>query len=213
MLCNFSSYFLWIDVIKNPIYIRNISFWINLSFFELLLISKLSPQMAWDSSEEQALTHLHKHLSVASTTLKEDVVFSVQSSLFNWRLGWYHDYWTTDKGVTVVTVFGDDHLEKNLKLALVKEMVGMAPDHYCVLDSDLPDFEHRLMQVLKHLPSHKVCLYPPRISLGGPFSVPPWDTIGRLICARPSFEDRTSVICNHMFQEDEVDSFVAGFLR
>ena len=93
-------------------------------------------------------------------------------------------------------------------------MVGMAPDHYCVIDSDLPDFEHHLMQVLRYLPSLTRCASTlPALLLGAPFSAPPWDTIGRLICARPSFEEKVYVTLSHMIQEDEVDSFVAGFLQ
>ena len=142
--------------------------------------------MAWTSLEEEALTHLHTHLLVASTTVKEEVLDFVRNALFYWRLGWDHDYWINNKGLVSVTVFGDAHLERNLKFALVQEMIGMGPNQYCVIDSDLPDFESRLMWVLQNLPSHKVCLYPPRTSLGGSFFVAPWNTIGRLICDRPS---------------------------
>ena len=118
--------------------------------------------------------------------------------------------WITDN----FTVFGDDHLEKNLNFALVKEMMGMAPDHYCVIDAYLPDFEYRLMQVLEHLPSHKVCLFPHRTSLGGPFSVSPWDTNGQLICARrSSLGKEYGVRISHAIQTDMVDFFAAGFLR
>ena len=169
--------------------------------------------MAWTSTEEQALTHLHTHLEVAHSTKKEEVLASVHGTLFDWRLGWDHDYWMTDKGLTSVTVFGDNHLVKNLNYAVVKEMLGMGPDRYCVIDTHLPDFEHRLLRVIKNIPSHKVCLYPPRTSLGGPFSVAPWDTIGRLICARPSPTEDSGVQLCHVLQEDLVDDFVAGFLR
>ena len=136
---------------------------------DLLSQDSFISQMAWTSPEEQTLTHLHEHLFVARPALKSEIVSSVKGSLFRWTLGWDHEDWTTDRDVTVVTIFGDAHLDRNLKFALVKEMVGMELEHYCVIDSDLPDFEHRLIQVLKYLPSHKVCLYPPRTSLGGPF--------------------------------------------
>ena len=50
--------------------------------------------MAWTSTEEQALTHLHEHLSLASPALKSKIVSSVKSSLFRWTLGWDHEEWT-----------------------------------------------------------------------------------------------------------------------
>ncbi len=91
-------------------------------------------------------------------------------------------------------------------------MMGIGPECYCVIASDLPDFEYHLSQVLEHLPSHKVCLYPPRTSLKGPFLLPPWNTVGRMICSRPSWDDDDSVTFSHLMQEEEVDSFVEGCL-
>ena len=71
---------------------------------------------------------------------------------------------------------------KILNLALIREMLDIGPGCYCAINSDLSDFEYRLFQVLENLLSHKVCLYPPRTSFGGPFLLPPWDTIGRMFC-------------------------------
>ena len=68
--------------------------------------------MAWTSIEEQALTHLHEHLSLASPALKRKIVSSVKSSLFRRTLGWDHEEWMADedRDMIAVTVFGDTHL-------------------------------------------------------------------------------------------------------
>ena len=105
-----------------------------------------------------------------------------------------------------------EHLEKNLKLAIMTEMMGLGPKSYCVMDTHLPDFEICLLRVLKNLPSHKVCLYPPRTSLGGPFLLPPWDTIGRLICARPPPLVNWAIQANTVRMGFIIDCFVEGFL-
>ena len=83
-------------------------------------------------------------------------------------------------------------------------MLGLGPREYCVIDTGLPDFEIRLHWLLGHLPARKVCLYPPRTHLEGPFTQPPWNTIGRMICERPSPEDNEMVQIAHAMQEEEI---------
>src|SRR3569623_1150289 len=147
------------------------------------------PKMAWETTAEEAydviLSHLREHPQVA-----RDFCSKVEGSLLpKIRVGsWeYDDRWMTclEGKVVIATVYDDDHFEKNLKVAMIKEMVGLGPAQYCVVDGDLDDFEDRLRYLLRFLPSHKVCLFPEHEFLEGPFSLPPWNTIGRLICNRP----------------------------
>lgn len=169
--------------------------------------------MAWTLAEEQALTIAHDHLWCSSIPEKFAFYDSVMTSLFP-RRGWVWEQedWCTYKGITAASAFGDEHLERNLKLAIIGEMLGIGPNQYCIIDSDIPDFEDRLRLILEHLPARKICLYPPRAALGGPFSLPPWDTIGRSICGRPSLEDNLNVTFTHLRQEQEMESEAQGHL-
>ncbi len=169
-------------------------------------------QMAWISLEEEACTILRTHLQSRSQDWKEAYYAELVKTVHpHSRWTWDQDNWSTYLGVTAVTTYGDEHLESNLKLAMISEMIGLGPREYCVIDTGLPDFEDRLYRILRKLPSGKICLYPPRTHLGGPFTQPPWDTIGRLICARPSPEDNEIVQLAHAMQDAEITKDVESF--
>ena len=47
----------------------------------------------------------------------------------------------------------------NLKLAMLKEIFGLRPQHYYVICSYNLDFESLLMLILHYLPKDKFCIY------------------------------------------------------
>ncbi len=169
--------------------------------------------MAWTSLEDEACTILRTHLLNQSQEWKEAFYAGLVRTVHpHARWTWEQNNWDTHLGITAVTTYGDEHLESNLKLALIGEMLGLGPQEYCVIDTGLPDFEDRLYRILKHLPARKICLYPPRTHLGGPFTQLPWNTIGRLICARPSPEDNEVVQLAHAMQDGEISMDVESFI-
>ncbi len=160
--------------------------------------------MTWVSSEEEACSLARAHLLSMDRSKREaihkDLVKHVHPYR-NWT--WDEAGWITHLGVTAVTTYRDEHLESNLKLAQVSEMLDLGPEIYCVIDTELPDFEERLFRILEFLPARKICLYPPRTHLGGPFTQPPWNTIGRMICERDSQSENEMVQTAHATQERE----------
>ena len=61
----------------------------------------------------------------------------------------------------------------NLRLAMLKEAIGLGPHHYCIIHSYNLDFENLLMFTLLYLPKAKFCMYPEEETLGGPFLYSP----------------------------------------
>ena len=73
-----------------------------------------------------------------------------------------------------------------LKLAMLKETIGLGPQYYCVIHSYNLDFESLLMLILHYLPKDKFCIYPEDESLRGPFLYEPWKILGQRICNQPT---------------------------
>ena len=94
--------------------------------------------------------------------------------------------WTTLNQVTFVNLRIRENVLSNLKLAMLKEIVGLGPQYCCIFQSYNLDFENLLMLTLLYLPRGKFCMYPEDETLGGPFLYTPWDNLGRGICAQPS---------------------------
>ena len=88
--------------------------------------------------------------------------------------------------VTFVTQGNRMNVLDNLILVVLKEMVGLGPQFYCIICSCNFDFGLFLMLTLHYLPKEKFSMYPEEETLRGPFLYTPWDTIGRMICGRPS---------------------------
>ena len=82
-------------------------------------------------------------------------------------------------------------MRDNLRLAVIKEIMGVGPEKYCVINNRTPHFESRLFLLVHFLPSSKFCIYPPALNLGGPFSRSPWLEIGEAICKRTSGNERS----------------------
>ena len=57
-------------------------------------------------------------------------------------------------------------------------MMGMGPMKYCIVNNWMPDFESKLLLLVLFLPHKKMCLYPPKERLVGPFAHSPWLEVG-----------------------------------
>ena len=54
---------------------------------------------------------------------------------------------------------------------------------YCIINSSqVPNFEKKLLLLTNYLPHEKMCFYPPKKNLVGPFLRTPWKEIGKSIC-------------------------------
>ena len=85
--------------------------------------------------------------------------------------------WTSLNGITFVNFQNRENFWDNLGLAMLKEAMGLGPQHYCIIQSYNLDFENLLMLTLHYLPKIKFCMYPEDETLGGPFLYTPWDIL------------------------------------
>lgn len=90
------------------------------------------------------------------------------------------------KNITRVRLEGERYLRGNLKLAMIKEFVGIAPERYCIMFYDDPRFYSKLKLLMSCLPEEKMFLYPATAVLGGSFLQEPWLSRGRALRSRPS---------------------------
>ena len=92
--------------------------------------------MAYLSLEEQVYSLVRDQLWNQSQQWKEafyaDLVRTVHPHP-GWT--WEQEGWDVYEGVAAATTYGDAHLESNIKLALVAEMLGQGPREYCVIDT------------------------------------------------------------------------------
>ena len=83
--------------------------------------------------------------------------------------------------VIFVNLKNKENVLNNLKLAMLKEIVGLGPQLYCIIWSYNIDYESLLMLVLHYLPKDKFCIYLENESLRGPFLYEPWKILGQRI--------------------------------
>ena len=74
----------------------------------------------------------------------------------------------------------------NLKVAILKEAVGLGPSQYCIVHHPGRKFPKRLKTIMFFLPLEKMFLYPAGDTLGGSFLQEPWLSRGRDLASRPS---------------------------
>ena len=66
----------------------------------------------------------------------------------------------TWRNITRVTLWGRDHFRNNIRLAMVKEALGLGPRYYGILRTSHPGFSERLFLLAQFLPHQKFYLYP-----------------------------------------------------
>ena len=126
---------------------------------------------------------VRRHMDGMSSSSKNDLATYYSNAFFRHeqQSGWNNVRWTTRGGVTFVTMWDEEHLYNNLRLAMIKEMMGVGPAKYCIVNNAMPHFESRLLLLIHFLPHKKTCFYPPREYLGGPFNYGPWLGLGLAI--------------------------------
>ena len=90
------------------------------------------------------------------------------------NFGWDIVKWTTIDKVTFVTMWDEEHLLSNIRFAMIQELMKARPAKYCIINSQVPNFESKLFLSTNYLPHEKTCFYPPKNDLGGPFLRSPW---------------------------------------
>ena len=107
-------------------------------------------------------------------------------------LGFYNpnatEAWKSNpsRDITRIHLSRGVYFVENIRLALLKEAVGLGPRRYCVCFERTPLFYVNLMLVMTYLPRHKMFMYPTGTRLEGPFLREPWLSRERVICSRPT---------------------------
>ena len=52
--------------------------------------------------------------------------------------------WKTWKNITRVTIWGREHFQNNVRLAMVTEALGLGPKYYCVMRKNVPRFSEQV---------------------------------------------------------------------
>ena len=96
--------------------------------------------------------------------------------------------WRTNssKTMTCIRTYGYVYLYCNLRIAMIKEGLGIGPERYCIAFNRSPTFYSKLKLLICYLPHEKMFLYPSNARLEGPFLHEPWLSRGRQICSNPS---------------------------
>ena len=92
--------------------------------------------------------------------------------------------WTTMGEGTFVTMWDEEHLLSNIRFAMIQELMKTRPAKYYIINSQVPNFESKLLLLTNYLPHEKMCFYPPKNDLVGPFLRTHWKEIGKSICGR-----------------------------
>ena len=134
--------------------------------------------MAWESKEEQAMFIVKDHMKVMDEKKKHELSELYTKLIFPlWGNSWTDVKWTTKWGVTFVMMWDEEHLLKNIRFAMIQEMMGQGPMKYCIVHNVMPNFHQRLLLLLNYLPHKKMCLYPQQFILEEPFDSSPWREI------------------------------------
>ena len=64
---------------------------------------------------------------------------------------------------------------------MILELMKIGPAKYCIIDSQVPNFESKLFLLINYLPHERMCFYPPKDGLDEPFLRSPWRELGKAI--------------------------------
>ena len=141
--------------------------------------------MAWASKEDEFLDIAGHQMRVMSFERKRELSESYSKHIFPQQgLNWTDVQWTTHWGVTFVTMWDEEHLMKNIRYAMLMEMMDIGPMKYCIVFNEMPNFFSRLLLLFLYLPYKKMCFYPPRFSFDPPFDHSPWREIREAMRSR-----------------------------
>ena len=132
--------------------------------------------MAWTSQREEVqatLCNYNAHLTPEKNAELKNT--------YGKAIDPFQGEWTTMNQVIFVNLRNRENVLSNLKLAMLKEIVGLGPQYYYVIHSYNLDFEPLLMLVLHYLPKDKFFIYLEDESLRGPCLYEPWKLLGQRI--------------------------------
>ena len=92
--------------------------------------------------------------------------------------------WVLKDPITRVTVWGHKHFLNNLRLAMVKESLGVGPKYYCIIRSTAENFAQKVFLMTRYLPHQKFTIRPYGPPLEGPFLRPERRLMGQAMCNR-----------------------------
>ena len=130
-------------------------------------------QMAWISQGEEVQAALCDYIAHRTPQKKAEL-----KNTYDKAIDPFVGEWTNMNQVTFVNLRKRENVMSNLKLAMLKEIIGLGPQYYCVICSYNPNFESFFMLILHYLPKDKFCIYPEDESLKGPFLYKPWKSLG-----------------------------------
>ena len=141
--------------------------------------------MAWNLREEEALARILDHVMASSKAEKRAFVRLMTPLIFpqEGTIG-SQCRWLTSRSVARVTVWGRPHFLNNLRLAVIREVVGLGSHHYCIIRLKLPNFVSKVLLLMRYLPREKLSIRPRQPPLEGPFLKPLWRAQGEGICQR-----------------------------
>ena len=133
--------------------------------------------MDWTTQGEEIHTTLLNYTACLLPEKKTEL-----RSIYGKVINPFQGEWMTMNQVIFVNLRNRENVLSNLKLVMLKEIVGLGPQYYFVIHSFNLDFESFLMLVLHYLPKDKFCIYSENESLRGPFLYEPWKILGQRIC-------------------------------
>ena len=90
--------------------------------------------MAWETKEEEVLDIVQCHLEVFSKDRREDFVKKYSDHLFFNHPPEISGIWRTNcTKITCVALWGTTLLLNNLKVAMIKEALGLGPQKYYIV--------------------------------------------------------------------------------
>ena len=141
-----------------------------------------------------------KHMWVMKLEKKREITEIYAKLIFpRQEQEWTNVKWTTQWGVTFVTRWDEEHLLKNIKFAMLQEMMGLGPMKYCIVYSKVPNFSSRLLLLINCLPQQKMCFYPPHFFLDAPFNHSPWREIGEAIHSQWLKPKEPCLLCSLLY--------------
>ena len=138
-------------------------------------------------TQAQAIHEISQYLQ-ADGNAREDFEDQAYIAAFrNWIMA-YIGHWkiNSSRTMTCIQLKEEWPLYNNLRVAMIKEVVGLGPQRYCIVVNQDPTFYSKLKLVMAYLPHSKMFLYPAGSRLEGPFLQEPWLSRGRTLSSRPS---------------------------
>ena len=115
----------------------------------MMLVFMNSASGCFKSVEEEAMDIIGKHMGIMRLEKKKDLSEIYAKLIFPCQgLNWMDVKWTTQWGVTFVTMWDKEHLLKNIWYSMLMEMMGLGPMKYCIVYNDMPNFFNKLLLLL-----------------------------------------------------------------